>query len=64
MGGVLYGLIATSIFFVVCTIIGAFFVNTGGFDIHNAVDKDDNLIVGGFDKTTAGIFSLTDIVSN
>jgi hypothetical protein len=51
MGGVLYGLIVTCVFFVLCTIIGVFFSDTGGLPPM-------------FDKETQGIFSFVDIVSN
>jgi hypothetical protein len=51
MGGVLYGVVLTVIFFVICTIIGLFFDNTGG-------------LPDMFDSQTKGIFSFVDIVSN
>jgi ABC-type glycerol-3-phosphate transport system permease component len=50
LSGVLYGFILTFIFFVLCTLIGVFFSNLGGYQ--------------GFDTQTAGIFSFNDIVSN
>jgi hypothetical protein len=52
MSGVLYGFTVTFIFFVLCTVIGLFFADTGGY-----VGK-------GFDKNIAGIFSFSDIISN
>jgi hypothetical protein len=65
MSGVLYGLILTLIFFILCTVIGLFFSNTGHFNIHHPVDSDPTKIIkGGFDAQTAGIFSFSDIMSN
>jgi hypothetical protein len=52
MGGVLYGLLITLIFFAVCTIIGLFFSDI------------DNLQHDGFNERAAGILSFVDIVSN
>jgi hypothetical protein len=51
MAGVIYGLVATLVFFAVCTIIGMFFSNTGNLSSM-------------FDEKTQGIFSFVDIASN